>query len=322
MNTAAELEEFLTKKMRMAAIYQPVIIRLLLENGGKVDLKQIAEFIAPLDSEIVSYYVARLKEQPREVLKKHGIAEIPRGAEAFQFIQPIALSKKERDTLIEICDAKIHEWLAKHPEIELNNSGWGRIRHEMIASHRYCSMCGLTPDDGIKLDIDHIIPRSHGGTNEKSNLQVLCHKCNRGKGNASIISSREARYKVEPQGDCPFCSPLKRRTLFETDWVTALSDTYPVTAGHTLIVPNRHIALASDLSEKEWLEIHRAFTKVRALLEGEDSTIEGYNTGFNIGEAAGQTVLHAHFHIIPRRKGDQPDPRGGIRGVIPEKKTY
>lgn len=137
-----------------------------------------------------------------------------------------------------------------------------------------------------------------------------------------MISSQEARYNIEPKADCPFCSLAEKRKLFETEWILALSDLYPVTTGHTLIVPKRHITLASDLSEKECSETFFAFQKVRAILESEDHTIEGYNTGFNIGEAAGQTVMHVHFHIIPRRNGDHADPRGGIRGVVPEKKSY
>jgi len=101
----------------------------------------------------------------------------------------------------------------------------------------------------------------------------------------------------------------------------AIRDGYPVTEGHTLVIPRRHVADWFEADPWEQAEIWRAVAEVKADL---DATLhpDGYNVGFNAGEAAGQTVMHLHVHVIPRYQGDQHEPRGGVRGVIPEKQKY
>jgi len=98
----------------------------------------------------------------------------------------------------------------------------------------------------------------------------------------------------------------------------AILDRSPVTLGHTLVIPRRHIETAFEASAQEQAELWRAIDAVKAALDVRYSP-DGYNVGFNAGAVAGQTVAHAHIHVIPRRRGDMPDPRGGVRGVIPGK---
>jgi diadenosine tetraphosphate (Ap4A) HIT family hydrolase len=321
--TFPELRDFLSKKMRMSEIYQPAVIRMLLKNNGEASLQEIAEFIAPLDEEIVNYYIDKLKDQPKKVLKNHGIAEIKPRSKFFSSIGCLNFSEAERIELIKLCDFKIREWLAKNSSVEAEYRGLGRMRHHLLADHRYCAMCGLTPEDKVKLDIDHIIPRSMGGGNELSNLQVLCHRCNRGKGNSLIISAAEARKKVrDVHHDCVFCTLPDERVVFNTSKFKIIKDAYPVTEGHTLIIPHRHVESPMALTVDEFKEIHGAIAIAKAHLHSSHENIKGFNLGFNDGETAGQTVMHAHFHVIPRRKGDVAEPRGGIRGVIPGKQKY
>ena len=101
-----------------------------------------------------------------------------------------------------------------------------------------------------------------------------------------------------------------------------IADAYPVTEGHSLVIPCRHVADGMALHQPEWNAITALLKQRRDELEMADASISGFNIGLNIGASAGQTVMHAHWHLIPRRTGDTSDPRGGVRGVIPGKQRY
>lgn len=120
---------------------------------------------------------------------------------------------------------------------------------------------------------------------------------------------------------CPFCTPDPARVFFEGTQVFALGDGYPVSDGHALIVPKRHVGSWFDATSEEQAELLQAISIVREGIEASRSP-DGYNIGINDGAAAGQTVAHLHLHVIPRYEGDVPDPRGGIRWVIPERARY
>jgi len=120
---------------------------------------------------------------------------------------------------------------------------------------------------------------------------------------------------------CPFCTLPPARILWADAHCFAFADAYPVTPGHTLIVPKRHVPTWFDASPAEKQALWSAFDHIKALLDAEHSP-DGYNLGINAGEAAGQTVPHLHLHVIPRYHGDTPNPRGGVRGVIPAKQDY
>ena len=123
------------------------------------------------------------------------------------------------------------------------------------------------------------------------------------------------------QPDCPFCRLEKNRILLESEFALAFLDGFPVSQGHTLVVPRRHVASLFDLTPEEQAALWRMVAEVRAgLLDGLKP--DGFNVGVNDGMAAGQTVMHAHVHVIPRRSGDVPDPRGGVRWVVPDKAAY
>lgn len=122
--------------------------------------------------------------------------------------------------------------------------------------------------------------------------------------------------------DCPFCGPLTdRKPLLETDNAFAIFDKYPVNAGHVLVIPKKHCANYFDLTAEEQAACWQLLNEVKTLLAAEFNP-DGYNVGINIGESAGQTVPHVHLHLIPRYNHDVPDPRGGVRGVIPARQKY
>ena len=120
---------------------------------------------------------------------------------------------------------------------------------------------------------------------------------------------------------CPFCDPLHWDIATETELSYSRWDKYPVSKGHTLIVPKRHFSNYFEATDEELLDLWE-MVKERQYLFQLKFNPDGFNIGINIGEAAGQTISHLHIHLIPRYKGDMKDPRGGVRGVIPEKQKY
>lgn len=118
---------------------------------------------------------------------------------------------------------------------------------------------------------------------------------------------------------CPYCNP--EYVLMESETVYVKYDSFPASKGHILIIPKRHIASIFDITENERTSILQAIEVCKAFLDFSHRP-DGYNIGVNIGGAAGQTIPHAHIHVIPRYLGDAVDPRGNVRGVIPEKQKY
>lgn len=119
---------------------------------------------------------------------------------------------------------------------------------------------------------------------------------------------------------CPFCSK-KLKIVKENDLAFAIYDKYPVTNGHVLIIPKRHVSSYFQTSTEEKSAIAELLDNCKESLN-ETYSPDGFNIGINCGEAAGQTVFHLHVHLIPRYYGDMKDPSGGVRGVIPEKQKY
>jgi diadenosine tetraphosphate (Ap4A) HIT family hydrolase len=120
---------------------------------------------------------------------------------------------------------------------------------------------------------------------------------------------------------CPFCSPAEDEIVLRNNRCYARLDHYPISNGHLLIIPFRHEPSFLLMTAEEQAAALDLLSQARSKLDCEFHP-DGYNVGINIGEAAGQTVAHAHIHVIPRYAGDAPDPRGGVRFVIPEKAKY
>ncbi len=127
------------------------------------------------------------------------------------------------------------------------------------------------------------------------------------------------------ESDCLFCNLQKddqQRIIAENNLAYAIRDGFPVTVGHTLFIPKRHIADYFGLVPEEVSAINLLMAEQKQLLQDADSTVDGFNIGMNCGESAGQTVFHCHVHLIPRRKGDVENPRGGVRHIIAGKGFY
>lgn len=123
------------------------------------------------------------------------------------------------------------------------------------------------------------------------------------------------------QNNCLFCSLDRARIITANTLALAIYDGFPVSPGHALIIPKRHVASFFDLTEDEKKAMLDMMAQMRQLLLKERNP-DGFNIGINDGAAAGQTVMHLHIHLIPRYADDQPDPRGGVRWIFPDKAAY
>ena len=123
--------------------------------------------------------------------------------------------------------------------------------------------------------------------------------------------------------DCIFCNKTNCKVISSTKHFFIIRDTaYPVTKHHTLIITHRHVDDYFDLNKEEINDLDEILKNQKRELKQLDKDISAFNIGVNIGRDAGQSIMHCHIHLIPRRKGDVEDPRGGVRGVIPEKQKY
>ncbi|MBN2332043.1 MAG: HIT domain-containing protein [Deltaproteobacteria bacterium] len=121
---------------------------------------------------------------------------------------------------------------------------------------------------------------------------------------------------------CIFCQPETFSNRRKSRHFYLIADRFPVTTGHHLIIPFRHIPDPLELTAEEMTEAWELIKETAATLQQNDPSITGFNIGMNCGQSAGQTIFHTHIHLIPRRQDDVANPRGGVRGVIPTRQNY
>ncbi len=126
----------------------------------------------------------------------------------------------------------------------------------------------------------------------------------------------------DPNNPCLFCNIKKSGYAHENELAYVSYDSYPVSDYHCLIIPKRHIKDYFDLSNDELVACNELIKIVKKEITNKDPLVKGFNLGTNIGEVSGQSILHCHIHLIPRRKGDVNNPQGGVRSVIPQKQHY
>ena len=126
----------------------------------------------------------------------------------------------------------------------------------------------------------------------------------------------------DPNNPCIFCKIIKEELHFENQLAYSSIDSYPVSEFHSLIVPKRHDETYFELTYEEIQACNELILKTKEKILKQDSSVKGFNVGTNAGKIAGQSIMHCHIHLIPRRKGDVEDPQGGVRSVIPKKQHY
>ena len=126
----------------------------------------------------------------------------------------------------------------------------------------------------------------------------------------------------DPNNPCLFCNINESGSTHENELAYASYDSFPVSEHHCLIIPKRHIKDFFELTNEELVACNDLIKKVKDEVTKKDPNIEGFNLGTNVGKVSGQSILHCHFHLIPRRPGDVENPQGGVRSVIPNKQHY
>ena len=126
----------------------------------------------------------------------------------------------------------------------------------------------------------------------------------------------------DPNDPCLFCNCKESGIIIENHLAYASYDTYPVSKHHCLIITKRHIKDYFELSNDELVACNDLIKIVKKEIINKDPLVKGFNLGTNIGIVSGQSILHCHFHLIPRREGDVDNPQGGVRSVIPNKQHY
>lgn len=319
--TFKEICDFIVNKMRMSHIYQPLLIKTLVESEGISTTRKIALEFLRYDESQIQYYERVVKSMPVKVLLNHDVITKERNQVS---LNTETLSFSQRQKLISLCDSKLNEFLESRglklwDYRLIDNPVPDSLRYKVLKKSNFrCDLCGATKYDR-PLDVDHIIPRSRKGKTEESNLQVLCSKCNRSKRNKDDTDFRDTEF-VDKDNNCPFCKKIEK--VAENNSVFAIKDNYPVTDGHHLIIPVRHTENYFSMSEVERGNAMELIRILKNQLEESDPSITGFNIGMNSGVSAGQTIMHSHIHLIPRRDGDTKNPRGGVRGVIPGKMDY
>lgn len=318
--------------MSMSHIYQPLMLIEMLKNGDrKATVKDIAQAILNKDPTQIEYFSQVVKKMVGRVLtKNHEIAT--KEKDIYSLIGSEELSSEQVQELIQLCEQKIAEFEAKRGDSIWNHRRRGHrpisgsIRYEVLSRARgRCELCGITNEEKM-LEVDHIFPKSLGGKDDLSNYQALCYSCNAAKRNTDDTDFRKFKTMYEHrEKNCLFCdiqSIDKKRIIAENNLAYAIRDGFPVTEGHTLFITKRHVSDYFGLVQSEVNAINMLIQEQRTLLMASDSSIEGFNIGMNCGEVSGQTVFHCHVHLIPRRRGDVANPRGGVRHIIADKGFY
>jgi len=126
----------------------------------------------------------------------------------------------------------------------------------------------------------------------------------------------------DPNNPCLFCNTKESGIAAENEFAYASYDSYPVSDFHCLIIPKRHVKDYFEMSDQELLACNDLIKKIKNEILAKDKTVKAFNIGTNAGKISGQSIMHCHIHLIPRREGDVANPQGGVRSVIPKKQHY
>lgn len=322
-----DVKLFLTDKMKMSHIYQPVMIRKLLDHHGAATDLDIANDLLKFDPSQVEYYQKITNNMVGKVLRNHKIVE--KEKRTYHLLGFDRLSATQIEELKQICESKIDAYIKKRGDAIWNhrriNRGAvpGSIRYEVLKRAGFrCELCGISADERA-LEVDHITPKNSGGEDAVHNYQALCYSCNATKRDKDNTDFREIRHKYDCRDKyCLFCKIDSSRLVNENNLSYLITDKFPVTDGHCLIIPKRHFPEYFEITQPELNAVNSLIQLAKQSLVKKDGSITGFNVGINSGIDAGQTIMHTHIHLIPRRKNDVAIPRGGIRNVIPGKGSY
>jgi ATP adenylyltransferase len=287
------LSDFISNKMQMSQIYQPVMLMELVRNGGEASVQEIAKAILGHDISQIEFYEKRTKDMVGKVLTdNNGITEkikSGRSTTGYKIAGADELSSVETENLINLCQQKIDQFLDRRGDKiwshRRKSSGYisGTIRYEVLKRARFrCELCGISADEKA-LEVDHIIPKNQGGPDVISNFQALCCSCNAMKRDRDDTDFRGMAdsYKIREAG-CLFCDIQDgnvRKLKGENELCYAIRDGHSVTEHHTLIIPKRHTPEFFELHQPEINAVHTLLDEVKIEIEQLDDTVTGFNVG-------------------------------------------
>jgi ATP adenylyltransferase len=323
----SDLKEFLAVRMKMSHIYQPAMIYFLLSNNGQATATEIAEALLKYDPSQIEYYENITKHMVGRVLAKHKI--VTRSKRVFELLNFNLLTSVEIDDLKALCEQRLKDYIQKRGthiwEHRRVSRGYipGSIKYEVLKRAQFrCELCGISASEKA-LEVDHIVPINLGGEDSINNYQALCYSCNASKRDTDTTDFRNSGEIYNHREEaCLFCNLPKERIVMENNLAYVIEDAFPVAIDHRLIIPKRHFSDYFELKQAEFNAVQQLLFSSKTALLKQDTEIQGFNIGVNSGEVAGQTIMHCHIHLIPRRKGDVENPRGGIRHTIPNQGFY
>jgi ATP adenylyltransferase len=227
-----ELLQFVERDMRMSHIYQPVMLRELLSRNGRAAVTDIARGLLNEDRSQIEYYSEITKNMVGRVLTNRHVVKRDGGEDMLVGYENLAPDQVQR--LKAACEAKLSEYLARRGdaiwEHRRRSAGYisGTLRYEVLKNAKFrCELCGISADERA-LEVDHIVPRNKGGTDEIANLQALCFSCNAMKRDRDDTDLRAVRGEYDRrEEDCPFCSIASSDVLIENTLSVVVRDKYP-----------------------------------------------------------------------------------------------
>lgn len=242
------LERFIKKKMRMTHIYQPVMIKTLLESkDGKASREEIARRFLGMDTSQLRYYEAIVGRWPHQTLKGHDVVDYSRKGKEYTLLLDGA-TREQKDRLIELCDLRLQEFIDKDPAIrryrELDTrSSSGSLRYDILAKSKgVCVACGVTALEA-PLHIDHIVPINAGGPDHPDNMQALCYRCNTQKRDRDATNFLLWRKRLQfRRPECRMCADKEHDIENNLAYCVLSNDGKP-----SVVAPRRHVESFAEL---------------------------------------------------------------------------
>lgn len=294
-----KLRTYLIKNMRMSHVYQPIMIKHLLENNGRAKAEEIAIDLVQNDLSQVEYYTERVNSMVGKVLRKNQI--VVKEKNEYELIGYRDLKEKDKDELIELCQRKIEEYKQKRGMLiwdhrRKNRSPIdGSIRYQVLnRANNVCELCGI-PSDVRALEVDHIVPKNWKGIDDLVNYQALCYKCNANKRDTddTDFRNRVALFDVRASyGECNFCDTSLDDILFQNNLalVNKVNDSY-------YIFPKRHVSDYLELKSAEVNAIHDLMKSVKKILVAQTNGTSGFD--IVIDQFDGSLKEHTFIKMTP-----------------------
>ena len=295
-----ELDRFINLEMQMSHVYQPAMLLTLMDSGGTASRTEIAKTLLTYDKSQIEYYENIVAKMPGRVLTNNrGITE--RLEQAYHLKGFDQLSHDEIEVLKEACSKRIEEFIDQrgdqpwHHRRRSAKAVSGTIRYEVLRNAKNrCELCGISTD--VKaIEVDHIMPRIRGGSNDISNLQALCYSCNAMKRDRDDTDFRkvEATYKHR-EANCAYCNVSENEIKSQNNLCFSVRDNDPQTPTHTLVIPRRHTSSYFDLYRPEINALNYLMSDAS---EQASTNLDIHISSESISE---RSASHCYVRLIPR----------------------